>query len=229
MKDFEGLWSLVLGSKFLTWLVFLIWISTNFVAGLSPASGAANGSPGGAPSSTPGNAASARLPTSGGSFIICLFVVVSLVAFWGKGHQMRDYFPVFWLFHVLWDLMKYTVGVEPTLCLYIYVVWCIRMSIPLLLLLYEVILMWVWLVFCWLEASFSYGFYIVNQLPVQNYCRTWILQLSVVIFSTGSSYFFKVKLLFFFISDKLCCWWIKFMTTKTKKLSKSEPTLWSFI
>ncbi|BAT86855.1 non-specific lipid transfer protein GPI-anchored 31-like [Vigna umbellata] len=49
--------------------------------GLSTASGAANGSPGGAPSSTPGNAASAGGPISAGSFIICLFVVVSLIAF----------------------------------------------------------------------------------------------------------------------------------------------------
>ncbi|KAK7331699.1 hypothetical protein VNO80_28436 [Phaseolus coccineus] len=41
-----------------------------------PTSAGANGSPGGVPSSTPGNAASTP-----GSFIICLFVVVSLIPF----------------------------------------------------------------------------------------------------------------------------------------------------
>ncbi|XP_027930557.1 non-specific lipid-transfer protein-like protein At5g64080 [Vigna unguiculata] len=44
----------------------------------SSTSAAANG---GAPSSTPGNAASARIPISVGSFIVCLFVVVSLIPF----------------------------------------------------------------------------------------------------------------------------------------------------
>ncbi|KAG4945389.1 hypothetical protein AAZX31_15G050700 [Glycine max] len=49
--------------------------------GPSPTSATATiGTPGGAPSSTPGNAASALIPISAGSSIVCLLVALSLVS-----------------------------------------------------------------------------------------------------------------------------------------------------